>query len=671
MGMALLCGVATAADADFDSRESTANPRIDEMVVTGMRQIRLAELPRSATVITAEDIALSPSTNIVDLIAREANVQLRAFVGNEKFSGVDIRGQGDTYASNVLVLVDGIRLNPADQAAPDYSSLPLDQVERIEVIRGANSVRYGNGAVGGVINIITRRAGQEGSPEGFAGSVRLRGGSFGTVDTGLGGSWAGDQWSFLADAAFLETDGYRDNSQLEKKDLSARIGFDPVDWFGLSLGGILHRDEFGFPGPLSKELYDGSDADRRSSRTPNDNGSTDDNRVRFDLNLGNATTGELLVSAQLRDRENPFLLSGTNFRITEDREAFDSKYQRDFGLWEQQHTFYVGFDTFKTDYAREVNDGLDETKQGDIRQQAWFAAIDLGLTENVKFSTGYRQDNFKIDSRFSSTTTVCVPDPVFPIFCQDTEVTVVDQDSDSWRNSAAEAGLVYSPTNNSNWFVSFSQSFRNPNVDDLVLSDGDLRPQSADHWDIGMRQFIGGSVEFSLAAFYSKTKDEILFGTDPIDPTLQVNRNADQPTKRKGAEADIRWYTTDTLRFTANAGYTNAKFSESNTYVPMVPKWTGGLGVQWAFLSDWVINANGVYVGRRFDGNDFNNMTYRKVDDYQVVDMKLSYQLGAMQFYGGIDNVFDEIYSPSVYSENYYPMPGRNYYAGMTYRMGL
>ncbi|MDG1462944.1 MAG: TonB-dependent receptor plug domain-containing protein, partial [Gammaproteobacteria bacterium] len=109
-----LCGVASAAADMQDSSIAVLNPRIDEMIVTGVRQVRLAELPRSATVITAADIALSPSTNIVDLIAREANVQLRATVGNEKFSGVDIRGQGDTYGSNVLVLVDGIRLNAAD-----------------------------------------------------------------------------------------------------------------------------------------------------------------------------------------------------------------------------------------------------------------------------------------------------------------------------------------------------------------------------------------------------------------------------------------------------------------------------------------------------------------------------------------------------------------------------
>ena len=661
--VALLC-LCVAAHADD---VLAANARIDELIVTGMRAKRLAELPRSANVITAEDIALSPSTNIVDLIAREANVQLRSTVGNDKFSGVDIRGQGDTYTSNVLVLVDGIRLNSEDQAGPDYSSLPLEQVERIEVIRGANSVRYGNGAVGGVINIITRRAG--GDATGVNANARLRAGSYGTSDAGLGVSWSSDRWSFIGDVVFYDTDGYRDNSQLQKKDLAARVGFDPVDWFGVSLGGILHRDEFGFPGPVSKTEYEGSDADREAASTPYANGSTDDDRLRFDLTAGNLATGEFLLSMQTRDRKNPYRLGPVGPDapydiIREDREAVDAKYEKDFEFFGHQHAFALGFDLANTDYSRESGNPTTEPKQGQIRQQAWFTAADLHLRDDLIFSAGYRQDSFVSKGHQKEVGEVCTG---FEPFLQ---CTPIFETRDSWRNNVVEAGLVYTPTDSSNWYVSFSQSFRNPNVDDLVVADDDLRPQSANHWDAGLRQLWGRAVEFSFSAFYSETKHEILYGIDPLNPTKQLNRNADQPTKRKGAETDVRWYTTDTLSFNANAGYMNARFAETNTYVPMVPKWTAALGVEWEFASDWVVIAQGNYVGSRFDGNDFSNKASGKVAAYQLVDMKLSYQQNSMQIYAGIDNLLDEVYSASVYSENFYPMPDRNYYVGITYRMG-
>ena len=663
IGAALLCA---AVPALAETNAATANPRIDELVVTGMRSSRLAELPRSAYVITADDIALSPSMNIVDLIAREANVQLRSFTGNDKASGIDVRGQGDTFNSNVLVLVDGIRLNASDQSGADYSTVPLDQVDRIEVVRGANSVRYGGGAVGGVINIITRRA-EVGVAEGVKANARLRGGSYSTIDTGIGGSWAGDMFSVAADVAYYDTEGYRDNGDLEKKDVSARIGFDPVDWFGLALGGIVHRDKYGLPGPVSFDKYNGSDEDRRSTQSPNDGGSTDDDRVRLDMMLGNQTSGEFVFSVQNRDRTNPYVLSGTEGVINEDRQTLDTQYTKGFNWLGQDHAFHLGADTADVKYSREVvSTNPDDTKRGDIRQQAWFTAIDVGLSDVLKFSTGYRQDSFRIKNhRKVKTGEDCQPAfPPFPPQCTD----IFGYVEDNWRNSAAEAGLVYSPADNTNWFLSFSQSFRNPNVDDLIDSDDDLQPQSADNWDAGVRQYWADVLELSFAVFYSKTKNEILYGLIP-DTGQATNRNADQPTKRTGGELSGRWYLLSSLTLTGNAGYTKARFEETGTYIPLVPEWTAGLGVQWSFLSDWVLDVSGNYVGERYEGNDFGNNKPR-LDSYVVVDTKLSWEIKNVQLFAGINNLFDEIYSPSVYSGSYYPMPGRNYSVGVNYRLG-
>ncbi|RLB01803.1 MAG: hypothetical protein DRG59_13545, partial [Deltaproteobacteria bacterium] len=128
--------------------------KMDEMVITATREPDIIKkVPKNVSVITAEDIAMAPSNSIVDLLSREASLNLRSMFGNDKKAGLDIRGMGDTYVSNVIVMVDGFKLNPPDMAGADFSTIPLDQVERIEIVRGAGSVLYGNGAVGGVINI--------------------------------------------------------------------------------------------------------------------------------------------------------------------------------------------------------------------------------------------------------------------------------------------------------------------------------------------------------------------------------------------------------------------------------------------------------------------------------------------------------------------------------------
>jgi outer membrane receptor protein involved in Fe transport len=664
--------------------DSLQNPRVEQIVTTGVRDRPLASLARSATIITADDIALLPSSNIVDLLAREANLNLRSVAGNAKFSGVDIRGQGDTYSSNVLVLVDGVALNAADLSGADYSAVPLEQIERIEVIRGANTVRYGSGAVGGVINIITKDAGA-----GTRIDAQARTGSYASVETGLGAGWVGEQASLAVDGAYQDSDGYRDNSGLETKDVAAEAGYQPVEWLDLGVRGTWHRDDYGLPGPVSYDAFNGSDSDRTATATPFDGGETDDDRVRLDVALGTADTGVLQLLGSLRNRDNRYGI-GLDAPVPEPDEIseyetrLEMQYDKSLQLWQRTHGFTLGVDLVDTDYSRDqyFPDGrFTDSRVGDIRQTAWFAAMDLGLTDTTTLSFGYREDEFRVSggtyildcaeedkSDFADELPIPLPNPVCipdaPVFMQPDETGT---HRNSWRNSAAELGLVYSASDTTSLFVSYAQSFRNPNVDELIVADDNLSPQTGDHIDAGIRQQIGNVLEWNFALFYSQTDDEILFGINPEDNT-SVNRNADETTERVGGEADVRWYVIPSLTLTANLGYTHAEFEETGTMVPLVPEWTGAVSALWQPGPGWVWTVAGNYVGERFDGNDFGNQKPR-LDEYFVADTRLSYQRAGMQFYAGVNNLFDEVYAASAYSNRYYPMPDRNYYAGIAYRI--
>ena len=145
-----------------EERKAASRFEMEEVVVTatGLAE-EVRKVARNVTIVTAEDIAQSPSNYVPDLLSREANVNLQSFYGTDKRAVVDIRGMGQTTTSNVLVMVDGFRMNSPDLAGPDFSSVPIDEIERIEIIRGAGSVIYGSGAVGGVVNIITKRGGKK------------------------------------------------------------------------------------------------------------------------------------------------------------------------------------------------------------------------------------------------------------------------------------------------------------------------------------------------------------------------------------------------------------------------------------------------------------------------------------------------------------------------------
>lgn len=687
---ALTALVPGAAGAEL----SPAARRADTLVVTGLREQRSAEVPRSLSVTTRDDIERLPAVNLVDLLARAANLNLRSTLGNAKFSGVDIRGQGDTYTSNVLVMVDGIRLNAPDLSGADLSIIPVDLVERIEVIRGANTVRYGNGAVGGVINIITRKPAAGGEA-----GVRGRLGSFAARGWGADAAWGSERWSAALAGEFNAADGYRDNSELRQSDLRARLGYAPVDWFTAAVGALLHDDTYGLPGPLTGAEFAGGDAARRQSRFPFDGGATDDDVLRADATLGTAATGELRVVAFDRQRSNRFRIGAPSAaapfgEIDEDTQRVDARFERNLQLGGRQHSLILGFDGNNSRYGRregELTAAGTAVKQGYLAQRGWFAAADLQLGSALQAAIGYRQDSLRIDGRDGIVVTdLC--DDVLVIgsgqntvtLCNDpggprTGVSVDRAASDSWRNSAVEAGLVFAPGGGTTVFLAYAESFRNPNVDELVLAAANLGPQTSRHWDAGIRYAAGAALELGFAVFSSDTRDEILFFVPPFIPgspaggdpaaSLGLNRNADDVVERVGAEADVRWTAASWLELSGNVGYTRARFAGSDARLPLVPEWTAGTTAVLTLAEGYSLSVAGSYVGSRPDGNDFSNTRFATVAPYFVADAKLSWERDGFSLYAGIANVFDEVYAASVYNEQFYPQAPRNIYAGFSYRI--
>ena len=147
VGLALMvAGIAMA--------ETRKDVTLGEVVVTATRtEQRMQQVPANVTVIDEEDIKNSNAKNVVDVLCTEEGIVVRDLLGNGKTSQVDLRGFGETAPANTLVLVDGRRINEIDLSGVDWMQIPLEQIERIEILRGTGSVLYGDNAVGGVINL--------------------------------------------------------------------------------------------------------------------------------------------------------------------------------------------------------------------------------------------------------------------------------------------------------------------------------------------------------------------------------------------------------------------------------------------------------------------------------------------------------------------------------------
>ena len=173
---------------------------------------------------------------------------------------MDIRGFGETGPLNTLVFVDGRRVNEIDLSGVDWTQIPLDQVERIEIVRGAGSVLYGDNAVGGVINIITKKPEKPFSAKGevVRGSYRYH-----KESGSVGGKWG--PFSAILNAGYNATDGYRENGFLRAKDVGGKLIYDLNENVSFNFSGGFHKDDTGLPGGLSKTVYE---LDRRSAMNP-------------------------------------------------------------------------------------------------------------------------------------------------------------------------------------------------------------------------------------------------------------------------------------------------------------------------------------------------------------------------------------------------------------------
>lgn len=638
------------------AQDTPARFELGEIVVTatGVKD-EIRSLPKNVTVITSEEIERASSHNLVDLLAREADVNLRSFFGHDKWGGVDIRGMGDTFVSNVLIMVDGVRLNPPDLAGADLSAVPLDQIERIEILRGSGAVLYGDGAVGGVVNIITKKGEH---PPVFRLAASSGDYETGEAQASYGGRVGGFQFNLTG--SVFDSAGYRDNGGLRKKDAGIYLGYDLSERWTVFISAAEHRDKYGLPGPVSKENAENR-VWRRRSDSPRDGGETEDQRSRGGFTLDLDRWGLVSVQAGLRNRENEYILGYSPLltegeqtsRIDEDSKNLELSYVKEYRLGGFEHRFQAGFDYFFTDYQR-TELGRNRRFNSRLKRQGWFVLNKWSLPYHFSVQAGYRSSSFEGKFREDERRTfgeeqVWVNGLAF---------------KREWRSYSYDLGLVYSPSPVLDLYAGCATSFRTPNTDEFALADEDLQPQRGEHLELGVRRTFSRRAEISLSLFQIRMEDEIYYGEDP-ETGLTLNRNYDQETIRRGIEAEVKLNVSEHLHCWGNVSVMEAKFEESGGFVPLVPGYKASLGLEYQPIDSLLVVLTGTLVGERYDGNDQSNELYDRLEPYSVIDAKLSYEYGQARIFFSVNNLFDQFYSTVGYSETYYPMPGRNLLAGV------
>ena len=156
-----LTPLAAALSIAFVAPAQAQTADLDPVIVSATRFSEPdTNVAANVSVITRDDIRNTPARDLPSMLKGSAGVDVRALYGSLGIdSTIDIRGFGETAGSNTLILLDGQRLNPIDMGSVSWSAIPLDSVQRIEIMRGAGTVLYGDKATGGVVNIITDKSG--------------------------------------------------------------------------------------------------------------------------------------------------------------------------------------------------------------------------------------------------------------------------------------------------------------------------------------------------------------------------------------------------------------------------------------------------------------------------------------------------------------------------------
>ena len=196
-----LSAAALAVLAAFSASSSFADSQGEPVIVTATRTPRTESATlASVSVITREDIERQQARSVADVLADLPGVTVSTNGGPGTYTAVFLRG---TESDHTLVLIDGVKVNSATAGTASLENIPVEQIERIELVRGPRSGLYGSEAIGGVIQIFTKKGGGALTP-----SLMLGAGSDHTYQASVGVSGGGDKAWFNASASYFDTDGF-------------------------------------------------------------------------------------------------------------------------------------------------------------------------------------------------------------------------------------------------------------------------------------------------------------------------------------------------------------------------------------------------------------------------------------------------------------------------------
>ena len=611
-----------------------------EVIVTATRlETPAKEIASSVTVITREKLEQSKKATVIEALQEVLGVSIIQNGPPGAAASVFLRGANSEHT---LILMDGVELN--DPISPsrsfDLAHLTLDNVERIEILRGPQSTLYGSDALGGVVNIITKKG--QGKPKFSLSSVA---GSYGTIISSAGINGSTERMQYSLGTSYFRSDGFSAASANyegnEEKDgyrnltIWGRLGFRLSDNLDVDL--------------ILRTLNTQIDIDNAGGAQGDDPNNVQDYNALFiktqirNLMLNNRWELKLGLSLVDYDRQHENSTDEAHL-LDSDNGFFKSKL---FKIDWQNNLFLHETNTFSLGIDYQQEQGESEYNSDGI----WGPYSSIFPSRRAHVTGFYLQDQIRLANQFFATLGLRL-------------------DDHSQFGSAVTYRLApafFIEATQTKFRATYGTAFKSPSLYQLYapgtflgpIGNAELNPEKSIGWDIGVeQQLLGGKILLAVTYFYNDYKDLINF--DFLEGYVNIGK-----AESKGAEILIQARPFDDMSF--NAAYTRTEAKDKDTDADLLrrPKQKFSASLNYNFQKKANINLTFIRIGEQ-DDMDFSALPYTRLTlpSYSLLNAAVSFNFASsFQIFCRLDNIFNKEYEMI----KGYGTPGFSVYGGVNF----
>jgi vitamin B12 transporter len=604
---------------------------LDPVVITASRiEEPVSEVPASIDVITSHDIEAKQGLTVDEVLRGSSGLNINTFGGADPWAGVYLRGADRNQS---LIMIDGIKINPPYSQDPAIGGLLLNNVDRIEVIKGSYSALYGSEAIGGVVNIITQeRPGL---------TYALSGGTHTTYHDRVSYGGRYNETAYTLGYERLSAEGFQFSGPYWNNSLQGKLSL-PITPNSLLQLSTYYWEWKKYDHTVCCEIDTSFNIFFVLDK---DSNVREDNWLNS-IQLSQYPSDQWDYSIRLSSYSTNLHSENSLDPATADRPfplEIDSDIQSDRDAFEMQHNFHYSGNNVLSLGLQYTGERVRKKEFGNLDFPPGMGPSSAQPDVNGKRISKaiYLQDLFKIKKQFSLTAGARF------------------ENGPGFENKLIPkvSALYHFPSSHTTMNASYGLGIRAPSLKELyhpVGGNPDLEPEKSVSLEAGIKQsFLDERVGLEVTGFKLRLKDLIDWSSDPSVITY-VNIGRAEIT---GAEAALRWAITEKLH--SRIGYTRLVTENEDTGEDLAfrPDYRWTLEAIYQPVRRLTLDLNAEFVGESFNPHDFligldGNALSDTAASHRIVNMAAAYRvadrdplLGALDFTLKLNNIFDEEYT--------------------------